>query len=370
MIAKKKVRILSIVGARPNMMKIAPLISELRKCKDIEPVLLHTGQHYDRRMSKVFFEDLAIPKPDIYLGVGSGSHAEQTASVMVKLEKALLKVKPDLVVVVGDVNSTMAAAITASKMAIPVAHVEAGLRSFDRTMPEEINRIVTDSLSDYLFAPSSDAVANLKNEGCADEDVFLVGNIMIDTLFQQKDRASKSAILKKLNLKDKEYATLTLHRPHNVDNKAALTRILVALEEVQKDIRIVFPAHLRTRKMIWRFGLAGRLKGMKNLIVTMPMGYLDFLKLLCESRLVLTDSGGIQEETTALGIPCITLRDNTERPMTITIGTNMLTGNNTQKILNAAKNILKFGGKAGRMPEFWDGKTSARIVKVIRERLA
>lgn len=366
----KKLKVLSIVGARPNMMKIAPLIDELRKYKDIDSLLLHTGQHYNRRMSKVFFEDLAIPEPDIYLGANSGSHAGQTARIMVKLEKVLSEVKPDLIIVVGDVNSTMAAAITASKLVIPVAHVEAGLRSFDRTMPEEINRVVTDSISDYLFAPSPDAVENLKNEGHSSNKIFFVGNIMIDTLFKQKKKAAGSSILKRLGLKNKEYAALTLHRPSNVDRKDKLLKILSALDEIQKDIKIVFPMHLRTRKMIRKFGLAGRLKGMKNLIVTPPLGYLDFLKVLSGSSLVLTDSGGIQEETTVLRIPCVTLRDTTERPSTITIGTNILAGNDTKEILNAARRILKNGGKPGKMPKLWDGHTSARIVRIIRERLA
>jgi len=352
------------------MMKIAPLIDEMQKYKDIDSLLLHTGQHYNRRMSKVFFEDLAIPEPDIYLGASSGSHAEQTARIMVKLERVLLEVKPDLIIVVGDVNSTMAAAITASKLVIPVAHVEAGLRSFDRTMPEEINRIVTDSVSDYLFAPSLDAVENLKNEGHSNNKIFFVGNIMIDTLFKQKEKAANSSILKELGLKNKEYATLTLHRPCNVDNKDGLIKIFAALDEIQKGIKIVFPMHLRTRKMIRKFGLAGRLKNMKNMIVTPPLGYLDFLKILSESRLVLTDSGGIQEETTALRIPCVTLRDTTERPSTITIGTNILAGSDKEEILNATKQILKNGGKPGKMPKLWDGNTSVRIVRIIRERLA
>ena len=367
---KRKLKVLNIVGARPNMMKIAPLISEMRRHKEIEALLLHTGQHYDRRMSKVFFEDLRIPKPDIYLGVGSGSHGEQTGRLMIRLEKAIADIKPDLVVVAGDVNSTMAAAITASKMGIPVAHIEAGLRSFDRTMPEEINRIITDSLSSYLFAPSLDAVRNLRREGHEDSDIFLVGNIMIDSLLQQRGRAAKSPILKRLKLDSKEYATLTLHRPSNVDDKNTLLKILAALNELRKDIKIAFPMHLRTRKMIRRFELTGYLKRMKNVVVTPPLGYLDFLKLLCESRFVLTDSGGIQEETTALGIPCVTLRHNTERPLTITMGTNTLVGNDTGKILAAARLILWGGSRPGRVPEFWDGKTSARIVKIIRGRLA
>ncbi|MFA5142604.1 MAG: UDP-N-acetylglucosamine 2-epimerase (non-hydrolyzing) [Candidatus Omnitrophota bacterium] len=369
MVKNKNIRILNVVGARPNMMKIAPLLDEMRKRREIEPLLLHTGQHYDRRMSKVFFEDLAIPEPDIYLGSGSGSHAEQTAGIMVKLERVLMKLEPDLVVVVGDVNSTLAAAITASKLAIPVAHVEAGLRSFDRTMPEEINRIVTDSISDYLFAPSPDAVTNLINEGHSRRQIFFVGNIMIDTLMRQRSRAERSAILEKLGLAKGEYAALTLHRPANVDDRASLDSILTAVERIEKDIKIVFPMHLRTRKMAERFGMLKRMHRMRNVVMTHPLGYLDFLNILCKSKFVLTDSGGIQEETTALGIPCITLRDNTERPSTITVGTNILAGNDTVKIVRAAGKILKSGGKQGKVPKFWDGRTSGRIVDIITRKV-
>ena len=367
---KPNIKIVSIVGARPNMMKVSPLINEMRKYKDINSLLIHTGQHYDRNMSKVFFKDLAIPKPDVYLGIGSGTHAEQTARIMVKLEKVFLRIKPDLVIVVGDVNSTMAASITASKLNIPLAHVEAGLRSFDRTMPEEINRVLTDSVSNYLFSPSEDAVKNLKNEGHANDEIFFVGNIMIDTLLKQKKKAASSPILKNLGLSKNKYITLTLHRPCNVDRKAELMKIFAALNRIQKDIKIVFPIHLRTRKMIQKFNLANYLKKMKGIIVVPPLGYLDFLKLLCNSRLVLTDSGGIQEETTALGVSCVTLRDVTERPSTIAIGTNVLTGSNTQKIIATTRNILKGRCKLAGIPKLWDGKTSERIIKIIRERLA
>ncbi len=358
-------KIISVIGARPNIMKVAPLIEEMSRYEEIVPMLIHTGQHYDRNMSKVFFDDLALPEPDIYLGVGSGSHAKQTARIMIKLEKVFLKEKPDLVLVVGDVNSTMASALTAAKLRIPIAHVEAGLRSFDRDMPEEINRVVTDSISNYLFAPSADAVKNLKEEGICKEKIFLVGNIMIDTLLKYKVRAAKNNILQKLGLHKKGYITLTLHRPSNVDEKGNFLKILDALEEIQRRIAIVFPMHPRTKKMIVKYGLLNRVKRMSNLKVASPLGYLDFLKLLCDSKLVLTDSGGIQEETTALRIPCITLREKTERPITVTEGTNIIAGNDTDKIIRETKNILKNGAGYGRIPKFWDGKTARRIVLII-----
>ena len=369
MTTKRNIKIVNIIGARPNIMKIAPLVEEMKKHRQIKPLLVHTGQHYDKRMSKIFFDDLNLPEPDIYLGVGSGSHAPQTAKVMIKLEHILLKEDPDLVVVVGDVNSTMAAALTAAKLNIPVAHVEAGLRSFDRSMPEEINRIVTDSISSYLFAPSKDAVKNLQHEGIPRKNVFLVGNIMIDTLLKHKERAARSTILKKLKLHKKEYAVLTLHRPSNVDARKPLSGILSAIERIQRDIKIVFPMHVRTAKMIKRYGLLSRLEGMKNLIVIPPVGYLDFMKLICNARIVLTDSGGIQEETSALRIPCITLRDTTERPVTISEGTNILAGNDMRKIVRTAHHILKHGGRQGRMPRFWDGRTAQRIAHIILRRM-
>jgi len=314
-------KIINVTGARPNMMKVAPLMEAMKKHRELKPVLIHTGQHYDEKMSKVFFDDLSMPEPDIYLGVGSGSHAEQTAKVMIEFEKILTSERPDMVVVVGDINSTMACAITAVKLHIPVAHVEAGLRSFDRTMPEEINRIVTDSVSDYLFTTSEDANENLKREGIPDEKIYFAGNVMIDTLLRHREKAQKSDIIKRLGLKERGYAVLTLHRPSNVDGKENFKRILDAILQIQKRIKIVFPIHPRTLKMIKGHGLFDFAEELKNLAVVEPLGYLEFLKLMTDAKFVLTDSGGIQEETTILNIPCLTLRENTERPVTVTEGT-------------------------------------------------
>ncbi|MBI5747835.1 MAG: UDP-N-acetylglucosamine 2-epimerase (non-hydrolyzing) [Nitrospinae bacterium] len=361
-------KIINVTGARPNMMKVAPLIKEIKIHKELTPLLLHTGQHYDEKMSKVFFNDLSMPEPDIYLGVGSGSHAVQTAKVMVEFEKVLLSENPDFVVVVGDVNSTMACAITAVKLHIPVAHVEAGLRSFDRTMPEEINRIVTDSVSDYLFTTSEDANENLKKEGIPAEKIFFVGNVMIDTLLNHKEKADRSDITQRLGLKKGEYAVLTLHRPSNVDGKESLERILDALLYIQKRIKIVFPVHPRTLKMIKEYGFSDITKEIKNLIILEPLGYLDFLKLMNDAMFVLTDSGGIQEETTILQIPCLTLRENTERPVTVMEGTNTIVGNDKERIIKEAENILNNGGKAGRVPKLWDGRAAERIVEIIIKR--
>ncbi|MFH1856394.1 MAG: UDP-N-acetylglucosamine 2-epimerase (non-hydrolyzing) [Candidatus Omnitrophota bacterium] len=361
-------KIINVVGARPNFMKIAPIIEEMKKHKDIKALLLHTGQHYDREMSKLFFEDLKLPAPDIYLGVGSASHAQQTAKIMLEFEKILLEEKPDLVVVVGDVNSTIACALTAVKLFIPVAHVEAGLRSYDRTMPEEINRILTDSISDYLFTTCRDADKNLLKEGIAKEKIHFVGNVMIDTLLKQINKASESDILDKLNLQPKGYTVLTLHRPSNVDNKETFTEILDALEEVQKRIKIIFPIHPRTAKKIEDFGLSGKVEKMSNFNMVPPMGYLDFLKLMSESKFILTDSGGIQEETTILKIPCITLRENTERPITIIEGTNVLVGTDKNKIVEESLKIIEGKEKRGTIPELWDGKAAERIVGVLRKK--
>ncbi len=358
-------KIINVVGARPNFMKIAPIIEAMKKYPSIEPILVHTGQHYDKEMSKLFFDDLKLPPPDIYLGVGSASHAVQTARIMVEFEKVLLEQKPDLIVVVGDVNSTIACALTAVKLFIPVAHVEAGLRSRDRTMPEEINRILTDAISDYLFTTSRDADANLLKEGIPKEKIYFVGNVMIDTLMKQIDKAADSDILNRLGLQAKHYAALTLHRPNNVDDKEVFVRILGALEEVQKKIKIIFPVHPRTRKKIEDFGLSGKVKNMTNFIITDALGYLDFLNLMSNSKFVLTDSGGIQEETTILKIPCITLRETTERPITVTEGTNVIVGSDKEKIIKESLRIIEGKAKKGKIPELWDGKASERIAKVL-----
>jgi len=361
--------ILNVVGARPNLMKIAPLIEAMQKQDDIPQQLLHTGQHYDDKMSQIFFDELGIPRPDIYLGIGSGSHAEQTARVMLAFEKILLDNRPDVVVVVGDVNSTLACAITAAKLGVPVAHVEAGLRSFDRRMPEEINRIVTDALSDYLFTTSRDADENLQRENIPPGKIFFVGNVMIDTLFKHREKARTLHTPAKFGLDASHYALLTLHRPSNVDDPVVFSGLLDALIKIQQELPILFPIHPRTRKRLQEFGLSERLKSAPALHLAEPLGYLEFLDLMMHARLVLTDSGGIQEETTILGIPCLTLRENTERPITITEGTNVLVGTDPARILHETQMVLETGGKAGRVPELWDGHAAERIVQVLQEQL-
>jgi len=361
-------RVINVVGARPNFMKIAPVIDEMRRRSDrIEPLLVHTGQHYDESMSDAFFADLQIPRPDINLEVGSGTHSEQIARVMLAFEQVLLAHPADWVVVVGDVNSTMAAAIVAARMLVPVAHVEAGLRSRDRTMPEEINRLVTDALANLLLTPSRDANENLIREGIEPGKIRFVGNVMIDTLFRSLDRARGSKILERLKLEPGQFCAMTLHRPSNVDDKATLSGILNALESIGARLPIVFPVHPRTRERLQQFELSERVRKQTSLVLTEPLGYLDFLKLYSNSRLVLTDSGGIQEETTALGIPCLTLRENTERPITVTEGTNRVVGNNPENIKREALAALDRGAASPRMPELWDGNAAVRIVDAIEE---
>ena len=327
------------------------------------PLVLHTGQHYDASMSDVFFEDLNLPKPDIYLGVGSASHAAQTAAVMAKFEPVVLEEKPDWVIVVGDVNSTLACALVCVKLGVKVAHVEAGLRSRDRTMPEEINRLLTDQIADLLFTPSRDADANLIGEGIPAERIRFVGNVMIDSLYQQLEAAKLSTIGQELGLSNQDYAVLTLHRPSNVDEPETFSRILDALEQISSRIRIVFPVHPRTRKKIESFGLGKRIE-VAGLQLLEPLGYLDFLSLYSRARLVLTDSGGLQEETTVLSIPCLTLRENTERPITVESGTNTVVGTDPVKITSAAFAALatERNGSALRVPELWDGHAARRIV--------
>ena len=361
-------RIINVVGARPNFMKVAPVIDEMRRRPArIEPLLVHTGQHYDESMSDSFFEDLRIPRPDINLGVGSGSHSEQTARVMIAFEQVLLRHPADWVVVVGDVNSTMAAAIVASKQLVRVAHVEAGLRSRDRTMPEEINRVVTDALADLLLTPSRDANENLLREGAAPEKIRFVGNVMIDTLYRNLERAVGSRILERLNIEPRQFCAMTLHRPSNVDDKATLSGILDALEVIGERLPIVFPIHPRTRDRLDQFGLGDRVRNRRSLVLTEPLGYLDFLHLYSNSRLVLTDSGGVQEETTVLGIPCLTLRPNTERPITVTEGTNRVVGSDPKIIKREALAALERPSPVARAPELWDGCAAARIVDAIEE---
>jgi len=358
-------KIACIVGARPNFMKIAPILDAMKNYPRLVPFLIHTGQHYDYEMSQVFFEDLDIPAPDAHLEVGSGSHAVQTAKIMMKFEEVVLREDFDLVVVVGDVNSTLACALVAAKLLIPVAHVEAGIRSFDRTMPEEINRILTDAASDYLFAPSEHGCINLRKEGIPDEKIFLVGDVMIDTLQKQKAKAAKTPILAELGVQKGVYLLMTLHRPHNVDIRENLVSILDALEQIQRSIPIVFAMHPRTRKRIGEFQLSQRLSQMKNLKAIDPIGYLRFLNLMMCAKFVLTDSGGMQEETTVLGIPCLTMRENTERPETIDQGTNTLVGNNTQRIVEESNKILDGQGKKGTYPKLWDGHSAERIVEIL-----
>jgi UDP-N-acetylglucosamine 2-epimerase (non-hydrolysing) len=350
-------------------MKIAPVIFEMRRRADrIRSTLVHTGQHYDEAMSDSFFDDLAIPRPDINLEVGSASHAVQTARIMIEFERVLEAGRPDWVVVVGDVNSTMAATLVASKMSVRVAHVEAGLRSRDRTMPEEINRVVTDALADLLLTPSRDAGQNLLAEGIPPEKIRFVGNVMIDTLYHNLERARQSDLLERLGLEPKQFCAMTMHRPSNVDQRETLAAILDAIDQIQKQIPIIFPVHPRTRARIREFGLSERVSSMSHLTLTEPLGYLDFLQLYSNSRLVLTDSGGIQEETTALGIPCLTLRPNTERPITVTEGTNRVVGNDPETIKREAIAALDSRARAGRIPELWDGHAASRIVDAIEEK--
>ncbi len=367
-------KVIIVAGARPNFMKVAPIVAAMKlRQAEFQPLVVHTGQHYDEAMSEAFFRDLEMPKPDVYLGVGSASHAAQTASVMQAFEPVVVKEKPDWVIVVGDVNSTLACALVCAKLGIRVAHVEAGLRSRDRTMPEEINRLLTDQIADLLLTPSQDADTNLRAEGIPEERIRFVGNIMIDSLRSHLDRAQQSPMTTAradLGLADKEYAVLTLHRPSNVDDPAAFVRVIEALEEIAERLPIVFPAHPRTRKMIEELRLGTRVEKIKGLLVIDPVGYLDFLQLLSGAHLVLTDSGGIQEETTVLGIPCVTLRENTERPITVEMGTNTIAGTDPATITRAAFRALDNppNRSALRVPPLWDGHTADRILEALLER--
>jgi UDP-N-acetylglucosamine 2-epimerase (non-hydrolysing) len=355
-------RILLVAAARPNFMKVAPVWRALDALKKFHITLVHTGQHYDDNMSKVFFDDLKLPRPDVHMGVGSGTHAEQTAKVMLAFEPVMKDADPDLVLVVGDVNSTMACTLVSVKLDVPVAHVEAGLRSFDRQMPEEINRMVTDILCDLLFTTSRDADENLEREGVDPSKVHFVGNVMIDSLRYYAAEAEKSKILETLGLGKGCYGLVTLHRPSNVDDAFQLTRIAHALNEIAAECPLVFPVHPRTRVVMERAGIGFQGDGMRLID---PVGYLDFIQLMQYSKVVLTDSGGIQEETTALGIPCLTIRENTERPITVTEGTNRLVGTDPARIAAEAITVLRQGVAKARIPELWDGKAAERIAQVI-----
>ncbi|GAB6165752.1 UDP-N-acetylglucosamine 2-epimerase (non-hydrolyzing) [Thermostilla marina] len=370
-------RIACIVGARPNFMKMAPILRALAAYPQVEPVLIHTGQHYDPNLSDVFFTDLEMRRPDIYLEVGSGTHAAQTARVMERLEQVFIDArqagKPfDRVLVVGDVNSTMAAALVAAKLHIPVAHVEAGLRSFDRTMPEEINRIVTDAVADMLLVSEPSGVENLKAEGKPESQIHLVGNVMIDTLQHQLPKARSRDVLGRMGLSPGDYGVITLHRPANVDTPEVLGKLLDVLAQAATRLPMVFPIHPRTKHRIEQFGLGDRLNGKAGggIIEAEPLGYLDFLCLTSQAKVIVTDSGGLQEESTALGVPCLTMRPNTERPITVDEGTSTLVGNHAERLRAVLASVLDGTYKQGRCPDLWDGKAAERIAARLAADLA
>ncbi|MBN1164311.1 MAG: UDP-N-acetylglucosamine 2-epimerase (non-hydrolyzing) [Candidatus Krumholzibacteriota bacterium] len=352
-----------VVGARPNFMKVSPLMRELRRRGKAETLLVHTGQHYDENMSKIFFQDLQLPEPDIYLGVGSGSHAEQTAKVMVAFAIIMEKQRPDLIIVVGDVNSTLSCSLVGAKMRIPVAHVEAGLRSFDLDMPEEINRMVTDILSRFCFTTSPEAEVNLKREGVGEDRIFFVGNIMIDSLLYYLEKTERSTILEELGLTPGNYILVTLHRPSNVDDPDELRALFEVLNSLATRLPVVFPVHPRTRKMI--DSAVPPIVSAADFRLIEPVGYLDFIKAMRHSRMVITDSGGIQEETTVLGIPCLTVRNNTERPITVEMGTNVLVGTDPREVEREASRILQSDPGKHDVPPLWDGKTAGRIADIL-----
>jgi len=361
----QRVKIVNVVGARPNLPKIAPLLREMQRRPEIEPILVHTGQHYDEGLSDIFFRQMGIPAPQVNLGVGSGSHAVQTAEILKRIEPLLIEQSPELVLVVGDVNSTIAVSLAAVKLGIRIAHVEAGLRSFDRSMPEEINRVLTDALADYLFVTEQSAIENLLKEGRPREAIHFVGNVMIDSLQHFLPLAHNSLIGDDLALKTgaywRRFAMLTLHRPSNVDSIEKLRCLLRAIDSVAKEVPVIFPVHPRTQHRLTQAAITHH----PNISVIPPVGYLDFLCLLSKAMLVLTDSGGIQEETTALGVPCLTLRENTERPITVSQGTNLLVGTDPTRIVAAAKEVLAGRGKTGRVPLLWDGYAAERIVDIL-----
>jgi UDP-N-acetylglucosamine 2-epimerase (non-hydrolysing) len=361
-------RIMILVGARPNLMKAAAILDAMSGDSRFFTRLVHTGQHYDDEMSKIFFQELRIPQPDVYLGVGNLSPLQQMGRILMALEQDITGWKPDVFIVVGDVNSTVMGAIAANKLGIRLAHVEAGLRSFDRGMPEELNRILTDHLSDYLFTPSRDGDENLQREGIPAERIYFVGNVMVDTLLRFRDFAHQRAAWQDYRLEPGSFALLTLHRPSNVDDGVSLVRMVDLLENLAGKLPVIFPVHPRTRSRLEASGLAERLQGLLNVFVTPPLGYLAFISLMSEARLVLTDSGGIQEETTVLGVPCLTLRENTERPVTILQGTNRLAGTDPDKIMALlAETLSEYPVRIGRLPEMWDGRAAERIVEILAQ---
>lgn len=359
-------RITCVVGARPNFMKMAPILRASEKIDNLQMRLVHTGQHYDERLSKLFFDELALPEPSAYLGVGSGSHAAQTARVMMTFDEDLDKYPADAIIVVGDVNSTLACALVAVKRGVAVAHVEAGLRSRDRSMPEEINRLLTDQISDYLFTTERSAADNLRAEGIDHDKIHFVGNVMIDTLLHHRQAAARRGILQKLNLEPRSYALCTLHRPSNVDTPGDAKNTIRAVESIAARIPVLLPLHPRTQAKLAEFGLSDRIAHSRTISMVQPLGYLDFLALMDNARLVFTDSGGVQEETTVLGVPCLTFRENTERPITVTEGTNHVVGTNPDRVAAAADDVLSAARVARqRVPELWDGRTAERIVSIL-----
>jgi UDP-N-acetylglucosamine 2-epimerase (non-hydrolysing) len=368
-------KVLSVVGARPNFMKMAPLLRAMRRHTDVSGVLVHTGQHYDEQMAGQFFRELSLPEPDVALGIGSGSSAVQTADVLKRLEPVLEAHQPDVVLVVGDVNSTLGAALTAVKCGISVAHVEAGLRSFDRSMPEEVNRVLTDAISEYLFVTEQSGCDNLLREGIPAERIHLVGNVMIDSLDELRPLWDRSTVRDRLGVGSQAYGVLTLHRPANVDDSVMLRTLIGTVAELARHIPIIFPVHPRTRMRLAGTGgldlspwCSGGSPATKGILCVEPLGYIDFIALVAGARIVLTDSGGLQEETTALGVACLTLRDNTERPVTVTHGTNRVVGRSGARILDAAYRLLETSPERRPRPPLWDGRAAERIVAVLRQR--
>jgi len=361
-------KIISVVGARPNFMKVAPIYRAINKHnqsanQSIIHLICHTGQHYDEKMSKIFFDDLELPKPDYYLGVGGGSHAEQTARIMIEFEKVLIKESPDAIIVVGDVNSTIACGLTAKKMGVSLIHVEAGLRSFDMDMPEEINRILTDRISDMLFVTEKSGIENLLREGTPKENIHFVGHVMIDSLVYYLPKIKNSSILDEMNLQPNDFVLVTLHRPSNVDEKEPLEKLVRFFNKIAEKRKVVFPVHPRTRNNLKRYNLDTLIND--DVILCDPIGYLDFQNLLMNCGVVITDSGGIQEESTYLGVQCITLRNSTERPITAEVGTNQVVGTDLEKAYNVFEKIVAGEIKQGKTPELWDGHTAERIVETI-----